>query len=160
MTQVRTLARLLALAGVVALPACSMFGGDDSSRTSRTTSAGPSYAAAAPAPVPAVAPPLTPEMIRSVQQTLQQNGLYRGHVDGVWGPRTQSAVRGYQQQHNLTASGQLDQATLSAMNLGTSPDTAQQAPDSQRYGSNYNPPLTTSPDGTMPQTGTGGSVTR
>jgi peptidoglycan hydrolase-like protein with peptidoglycan-binding domain len=62
-------------------------------------------------------------------------------VDGVWGPATQAGVRSYQQQHNLNATGRLDQDTLSAMNL------APQQPASQRYGSNYNPP----PDTSNPQ---------
>jgi hypothetical protein len=47
-------------------------------------------------------------------------------------------VRGYQQQHNLNATGQLDQDTLAAMNLGGQNNAAQ--PPNQRYGSNYNPP--------------------
>ena len=83
-------------------------------------------------------------MIRNVQQALQQDGTYRGRVDGVWGPGTQAAVRTYQQQHHMNATGQLDQDTLAAMNLGTAPNNAQQQPGSQRYGSNsapnYNPP--------------------
>ena len=79
-------------------------------------------------------------MIRSVQQSLQQGGLYQGRVDGVWGPSTQAAVRGYQQQHNMNATGQLDQATLAAMNLGPAQNNAQEQPANQTYGSNYNPP--------------------
>ncbi len=63
-------------------------------------------------------------------------------MDGVWGPGTQAAVRTYQQQHNMNATGQLDQDTLAAMNLGAAPN-AQQS-DSRRYGNNtapnYNPP--------------------
>jgi peptidoglycan hydrolase-like protein with peptidoglycan-binding domain len=39
------------------------------------------------------------------------------HRDGRWGSETQAAVLQYQQKHNLTASGQLDQAKLNAMDL-------------------------------------------
>jgi peptidoglycan hydrolase-like protein with peptidoglycan-binding domain len=147
MTKIRNFAALLALSGVAVLPACSMFGGDNSnSRSSRASyfsqgyAAAPNYNTASQAPA---APELTPDMVRNVQQALQQDGTYRGRVDGVWGPGTQAAVRTYQQQHNMNATGQLDQDTLAAMNLGAAPNNAQQ-PSSQRYGSNsapnYNPP--------------------
>src|SRR5215472_18652823 len=45
--------------------------------------------------------------------------MYKGQVDGVWGPQTKSAVRQYQQRHNLTATGQLDSQTLAALNVGS-----------------------------------------
>ncbi len=54
--------------------------------------------------------------------------MFRGQVDGVWGPRTQAAVRPYQQKNNLNASGQLDQPTLASLNVG----------NGQNYGSNDN----------------------
>jgi len=120
-------------------------GGDDSSRTSRTS--GSSYASQSYATAPnystqpqsMASTELTPDTIRNVQQTLAQEGMYRGRVDGMWGPATQAGVRSYQQQqHNMNASGQLDQETLAAMNLGGSQNSAQQQPSSQRYGSNYN----------------------
>ena len=146
MTKIRNFAALLALSGVAVLPACSMFGSDNSSsRSSRASyssqgyAAAPNYNTASQAPA---APELTPDMIRNVQQALQQDGKYQGRVDGVWGPGTQAAVRTYQQQHNMNATGQLDQDTLAAMNLGVAPNAQQ--PGSQRYGSNsapnYDPP--------------------
>src|SRR5262245_37062283 len=116
MINTRNLATLLALSTVVALPACSWFGGNSQSNragTSRSYAATPNYNA----PSQAQTTELTPDMIRNVQQTLQQDGSYHGRVDGVWGPSTQAAVRNYQQQHNLNATGQLDQDTLAAMNL-------------------------------------------
>lgn len=141
MTRTRNLAALIALASVVALPACSMFGGDSSSRASRSSAsqsaAAPTYSNSAQA-APAQTGPLTPETVRSVQQSLQQDGLYRGRVDGVWGPATQAAVRGYQQRHNMTVTGQLDADTMSAMNI-VQRSAQQEPPDSQRYGSNSPP---------------------
>lgn len=142
MTKTRSLALLLTLSGVAALPACSMFGGSrNTSQTSGTTStASPAYAAApnyntgAPAGMTQTAE-LTPDTIRSVQQTLQQDGMYRGRVDGVWGPGTQAGVRSFQQQHNLSATGQLDQPTLAAMNM---PGNQSSAPGNGAP--NYNPP--------------------
>jgi len=138
MIKTRNLAALLALSSVAVLPACSWF--DGSSRSSRAGSPTRSYAATPNynATPQAQTTELTPGMIRNVQQTLQQDGSYHGSVDGVWGPSTQAAVRGYQQHHNLNATGQLDQDTLAAMNLGGQNNAAQ--PPNQRYGSNYNPP--------------------
>ena len=151
MIKIRNLAALLALSGVAVLPACSMFGGDSSSRSSRASYSSQGYAAAPNYnSTSQVGPELTPDMIRNVQQALQQDGTYRGRVDGVWGPGTQAAVRTYQQQHNMNATGQLDQDTLAAMNLGAAPNNAQQQPGSQRYGSNsapnYNPPPNDNPN--------------
>jgi peptidoglycan hydrolase-like protein with peptidoglycan-binding domain len=143
MTKVRNVATVLALCGAAALPACSMFGGgNQNSRASYPTyAAAPTYAAPQQSAV-------SPDMIRQVQGTLQQQGLYHGSVDGVWGPGTESAVRSYQQQHNLNTSGQLDASTLSSMNIATNQNYGNsQPPNDQRYGSNYNPPP---PDNTNP----------
>ena len=146
------LATLLALSSVAILPACSMFGSSSrqpaaSATTSRSYAATPNYNTSAQSPSGWQNGQLSPDMIRQVQQNLSQAGDYKGRADGVWGPQTEAAVRDYQQQHNLNATGQLDQPTLSAMNLGTNTnqsynqnDTSGQQPASQRYGSNYNPP--------------------
>jgi peptidoglycan hydrolase-like protein with peptidoglycan-binding domain len=149
MMKVRNLAALMALSSIAVLPACSWLGiGDNNRQTSHVTPASQSYAAS-----PATAPELTPDMIRSVQQNLQQGGLYHGRVDGVWGPSTQAAVRTYQQQHNMNATGQLDQATLAAMNLGPAQsNAAQEQPANQTYGSSYNP--TAPNNASNPQPGT------
>jgi peptidoglycan hydrolase-like protein with peptidoglycan-binding domain len=141
MTKACNLAALLALTGIAALPACSMFTGDDhGTRTSNSAGATSQSYAAAPnySPPPPTTPQRTemsPDTIRGVQQNLKQAGLYRGRVDGVWGPATEAGVRNFQQQHNLNATGQLDQDTLTAMNLGNG---ANQQP--AQHSSNYNPP--------------------
>ena len=144
MIRTRHVTTLLALASIATLPACSMFGGG-SRQASNTSYPSQSYAAT-PGSEMSSAPQsaeLTADTLRSVQQSLQQDNLYHGQVDGIWGPETQSAVRSYQQQHNLNVTGQLDPDTLAAMNLGP-----QQQP-SQRYGSNeppnYNPPPNNNP---------------
>jgi hypothetical protein len=145
MIKVRNLATLLALSSVAVLPACSWFGGgDDSRQTSRASYPSQSYASAQPGYATPQMPELTPDMTQQVQERLQQQGLYRGHIDGVWGPATEAAVRTYQQQHNLNATGKLDANTLASLNIGTNQNygSAQQG---QRYGSNYNPPPNTNP---------------
>ncbi len=150
----RNLAVFLALSSVAVLPACSMFGGNrqagNSGTASRNYAAAPNYNASAQSTSGWQNGQLSPDLVRQVQQNLTQAGVYKGRADGVWGPQTEAALRDYQQQHNLNATGQLDQPTLSAMNLGTNTnqsynqnnDTNGQ-PASQRYGSNYNPPANT-----------------
>jgi hypothetical protein len=55
--------------------------------------------------------------VRSAQAALNAQGYDAGAVDGQWGPNTQSAVRRFQAEHNLTQSGTLDGATLSALGV-------------------------------------------
>jgi peptidoglycan hydrolase-like protein with peptidoglycan-binding domain len=155
MIKVRNLSALLALSSVALLPACSMFGGGHNQQASRSTAPSQSYASAQPSQssyAPQQNSEMSQDMIQQVQQKLQQQGMYRARVDGVWGPSTEAAVRTYQQQHNLNASGQLDSATLAALDMGPNQNygSAQsgsngqstnngQSGGSQRY-SNYNPP--------------------
>jgi hypothetical protein len=114
-----------------------MFGGGDNNNNNRQASRSyPSYASAQPGYMTPQAPELTPDMTQQVQAKLQQDGLYRGPIDGVWGPGTEAGLRTYQQQHNLSATGKLDANTLASLNIG---------PQEQRYGSNYNPPPRSNP---------------
>jgi N-acetylmuramoyl-L-alanine amidase len=55
--------------------------------------------------------------MRNVQSRLQTLGFYHGTVDGLWGPATQEAIAAFQRSRNLSASGRLDPATVSAMGL-------------------------------------------
>lgn len=105
MIKFRNVAALLALSGVAALPACSSSGGGNYSSQPSST-----YASHSPA--------LSQGMIEQVQTRLQQAGTYNGNIDGLWGPATEAGVRGYQQQHNLNATGQLNGDTLASLNLG------------------------------------------
>ncbi len=58
--------------------------------------------------------------VREMQQTLQDEGHYRGKVDGVFGLRTRASVRAYQKAENLPVTGQLDVKT--AGKLGVRPE--------------------------------------
>jgi peptidoglycan hydrolase-like protein with peptidoglycan-binding domain len=100
MRKSHALAAFLALGSLAALPACSMNSGHS----------GSTVAAARPSEV-------SPGMVRQVQTALQQQGLYKGNVDGIWGPETQSAVMGYQQAHGLPPNGELTSPTLASLNL-------------------------------------------
>ena len=52
------------------------------------------------------------ENIRQAQEALQDQGLYKGQVDGKWGPQTKQAVQQFQKQKGLKQTAQLDQQTL------------------------------------------------
>ncbi len=61
-------------------------------------------------------------LTRKVQAALKQNGLYKGAVDGIYGPGTTSAVSQFQQQNGMQGTGKMDTATLQALNI-TAPGT-------------------------------------
>ena len=65
--------------------------------------------------------------VRTMQQTLQDKGHYRGEVDGVFGLRTRASIRGFQKAENLTVTGQLD--TQTANKLGVKPEGREKAGD-------------------------------
>jgi peptidoglycan hydrolase-like protein with peptidoglycan-binding domain len=58
--------------------------------------------------------------VRDVQQALQNKGYDVGPIDGAMGPRTQSALREFQQQQGLTRSGRIDRQTMSALDVRAS----------------------------------------
>ncbi len=59
---------------------------------------------------------LTPEQIRMIQRELNVEG-YRLVEDGVMNRETQSALRDYQQNRNIEASGTVNEETLSYLGL-------------------------------------------
>ena len=58
--------------------------------------------------------------VKQVQQTLQDEGRYRGKVDGVFGLRTRASIREFQKAESLPVTGQLDVRT--ADKLGVRPE--------------------------------------
>ncbi len=59
------------------------------------------------------------EDIRQAQEALQDKGLYKGQVDGKWGPQTKQAVQQFQKQNGLKQTAQLDQPTLGDLQNGS-----------------------------------------
>ncbi len=57
-------------------------------------------------------------VLATVQATLQEQGYYRGEVDGLMGPLTRDALAGYQRDHGLVSTAALDQPTLASLGLG------------------------------------------
>ena len=61
---------------------------------------------------------LSRRQIQKVQRALDKNGFSAGRTDGRWGRETQTALTRFQQSKNMSgANGQLDNATLSALQL-------------------------------------------
>jgi hypothetical protein len=52
-----------------------------------------------------------------VQQKLKDAGVYNGPIDGQFGNQTMAALRQFQEQHKLEATGRLDTQTAQALGL-------------------------------------------
>jgi peptidoglycan hydrolase-like protein with peptidoglycan-binding domain len=78
-------------------------------------------AATAPAltmkPINAHHAALSRKRVESVQEALDAGGA-KLDIDGVWGPKTESALKQYQQQRGLKVTGHLDRATRERLKLG------------------------------------------
>ena len=71
-----------------------------------------------PRPPAAASGAISSDMVFKVQQRLRDLGFYvRDNIDGQWGPNTSAAVRNFQRSKGLDASGQLDSATLAALDI-------------------------------------------
>jgi peptidoglycan hydrolase-like protein with peptidoglycan-binding domain len=64
------------------------------------------------------------EQVKAVQQALKDKGHDPGDVDGKMGPKTQQALRDYQQKEGLKATGRLDGETASKLGVQASADTS------------------------------------
>jgi peptidoglycan hydrolase-like protein with peptidoglycan-binding domain len=63
--------------------------------------------------------------LEQLQKTLRQKGHDPGPVDGFMGPQTIAAVKAFQKEHGLTATGELDAPTLAKLGMtGTASDRA------------------------------------
>lgn len=62
---------------------------------------------------------VTRDQIADMQRALISRNLYQGKADGVWGPKTESAVRNFQTQSGLEATGALNEPTARALGLDT-----------------------------------------
>ena len=57
------------------------------------------------------------QVIANVQAALQQQGYYRGEVDGLIGPLTRGAIADYQRDHGLYTTSTIDQPTLQSLGV-------------------------------------------
>jgi hypothetical protein len=58
------------------------------------------------------------QVVADVQAALQEQGYYKGEVDGLLGPLTRQALAEYQQANGLYATETIDQPTLQTLGLG------------------------------------------
>jgi hypothetical protein len=57
------------------------------------------------------------QVIANVQAALEQQGYYRGEVDGLIGPLTRGAIADYQRDHGLYTTSTIDQPTLQSLGI-------------------------------------------
>ena len=93
-----------------------------------------------------VPPPVDSETVRHIQQALSDQG-HKVSVDGIWGDKTHDALRAFQNEQHLDATGQLDGKTFAALGLvegsqqtasasrQSSSDRSQSSSDSSQSGS-------------------------
>jgi peptidoglycan hydrolase-like protein with peptidoglycan-binding domain len=62
-------------------------------------------------------PQLQRHVLLGVEASLRRRGLYRGEMDGAFGPELQFSLRTYQARLGLPASGRLDMDTLASLGL-------------------------------------------
>ncbi len=56
--------------------------------------------------------------VKQAQSALQQEGLYKGKIDGKFGPQTRHAVAQFQKANGLKQTAQLDRATMMKLQQG------------------------------------------
>jgi hypothetical protein len=58
------------------------------------------------------------QIVADVQTVLQEQGHYKGEVDGLVGPKTQEALAAYQTASGLEPTAAIDQPTLESLGMG------------------------------------------
>jgi len=71
---------------------------------------------------------LSADDVRAVQEALQQAGHEPGDPDGLWGEQSQAAMRDFQGAEGLPVSGNIDMASIRALQLWDSIMSAEGAP--------------------------------
>ncbi len=66
---------------------------------------------------PAMHKQLGTSTVKNLQQTLDNKGFSPGPIDGIWGPKTQGAIRDFQQANGLPATGKLTSDTLAQLGV-------------------------------------------
>ena len=121
--------RWLLAVSVVALTAGGAYAQNGTTSPAQSPAAPP--AATMPAPgatgAPAAAPKAThaathavhaSAKVKQAQEALQAAGLYKGKVDGVFGPQTKAAVKEFQKANGLKPTARLDSATMKKLSEG------------------------------------------
>ena len=75
------------------------------------------------------------EVVKQAQEKLSAAGHDAGQPDGKMGPKTQAALKEFQEKEGLQASGRLDSETLAALEIGTPEGTTSSSAGSSSPGS-------------------------
>lgn len=57
------------------------------------------------------------DTVTELQEKLLERGFSPGPIDGLWGPKTERALRKWQAKAGFIPTGQINQKTLSALNI-------------------------------------------
>lgn len=102
-------------AAAIALSGCQWWGEHmGTTKTSATSGTGQTGGATAAA---AGEQAVSQQMVQTVQRRLSDRGYEVGQIDGIWGESTAGALKKFQKDKNLQASGQLDEQTLAALGV-------------------------------------------
>jgi peptidoglycan hydrolase-like protein with peptidoglycan-binding domain len=77
------------------------------------------------------------DIIADIQLELTRRGFYEGPVDGTYGPKTDAAIREFEQRASLKAGAEPNEALLAAINRST----VRVAPGSGRTAARRNDPI-------------------
>jgi peptidoglycan hydrolase-like protein with peptidoglycan-binding domain len=111
--------------------------------------ASPGAASAAPTATPTAAPTAAPrpaarmpgEIINDIQRELVRRGFYDGVADGLYGPKTDSAIRDFEQANGLKPSTEPSEALLAAIVRAAPKPAARTTPVVSAVVSPVRPPL-------------------
>lgn len=59
------------------------------------------------------------DAVKQIQQKLYNWGYYTGRIDGIYGSKTEAAVRYFQEKNGLTVDGKAGKQTLAAMGISS-----------------------------------------
>jgi len=79
---------------------------------------------------------MSKERVRQVQTALKARGFDPGTVDGMMGPKTMMAIRNFQSSKAITASGMIDEQTLTALQIKSATGSATNAQSARPPGQN------------------------
>ncbi len=75
----------------------------------------------------------TGDEVKKIQTKLKQWGYYNGNIDGIFGSKTLSAVKKFQQKNGLTVDGIVGTNTLSALGITSSSNSNKTSNNSNLY---------------------------
>src|ERR687887_1938431 len=100
---------------LVALIAALLLGAGPAAAEAKGGPSGARADAALIAPGAGYGRPHGSERVRALQRRLRRAGEHPGPIDGLFGPRTEAAVRSFQSRHGLAVDGLIGPLTATAL---------------------------------------------